>query len=89
DSVVDFWNTAQISAVRSNVKRADDDSKLVIEVEGADHVETIEAWERASCLDVTVMEMPSRISTILSAGECKSIDDMRARIAQLRQVLAP
>ena len=88
DSVINVWDSFNVGAVRSTVKRADDDSKLVIEIEGAGHVATIEAWEHASCLDITVLELASKASTILSAGECRSLDDMKERFAQLLLVIA-
>ena len=83
DSVLDEWNVAP---GRSSFRRAGD--KLVIEIETPKRVATIEAWERGPFLDLTVLELESGSTTILAAGECKSLEEMRDRIALLRRTLA-
>ena len=87
DSVVAAWNEAPPPQARSKVKRAPDDSKLVIEVETADHVATIEAWEQGSAVNVSVLDLKSQALTFLSSGKCKSPDEMKARLGQLKDLL--
>jgi hypothetical protein len=86
-TVVETWHGRMPPWLGSVVRRADDDSKLIIEIQSAHHLATIEAWEMAPCLDVTILEISSGTGAILSAGECPTANELQARITQLLQKL--
>jgi hypothetical protein len=48
---------------------------------------TIEVWENAQCLDVTTLDLGTKQGTIQSAGETRTVDEMRRRLAALREIL--
>ncbi len=81
--VVETWHAGMPHWLKSVVRRADSDSKLIIEIQSPRHLATIEAWETASCLDVTILEISSGAGEILSSGECPTADELQARITQL------
>jgi hypothetical protein len=68
DSVVEEWNVKNTNNLRSTVRRSEDNSKLIIEIETPLYLATIEAWEHASCLDVTTLKLSSTKGIIHSAG---------------------
>lgn len=57
--------------------------KLVIEVQCATYLALIEAWTQATCLDVTVLDLGSGKSTILSSGPCVDASDVDTRLRAL------
>ena len=88
DAVVETWNEKNTISLSSTLKRAEDNSKLIIEIQTTKYLATIDAWEHASCLDVTVFELSSKKVTVYSAAECETLEIMKARIAQLFEVVA-
>jgi len=75
-------------AYHSKMRRLNDRSKIVLEVVTPEHLVLIEGWEHASCLDITVMDIHSRTSSILSAGPCATRDEIGVRLGQLVGFLA-
>jgi hypothetical protein len=75
------------AGIRSRLLRNHERKTLGIEVEGQRKVASIQAWEHANCLDVVVMELPTKNSRFLSAGPCSSLADAQSRLADLRAVL--
>ena len=74
--------------LQSNTKRSEDGSRLTIEVNTKQYAATIEAWEQAYSMDITVIELISDTGVLLSAGECTSLDEMKERITLLCEMLA-
>jgi hypothetical protein len=72
---------------RSQLKQSEERKTLGIEVEGPRQLASVQAWEYANCLDVVVMELPTKNSRILSAGPCSSFADAQSRLAALRAIL--
>lgn len=68
---------------RSQLRVDAEIGKLVIEVETTKHLALVEAWEHASCLDVTIMDARSRSSTVLAAGPCDSDAQVSERLSAL------
>jgi hypothetical protein len=60
---------------------------LGIEVESPTHLALVQAWESTRSLDVTIMDRASQASVLLSAGPCRSDDEIVARIDALRDAL--
>lgn len=91
DNVARRWNevVSSLSAggVRSQAHRSSEFEKMVIEVESSTQAATIEAWEHAHCLDVTVLHLKSGVSTILSSGPCADASDLDSRLLSLCDVL--
>ena len=91
DAVVTTWETvsaASASACQSTLKRADDDSKLTIDIQTPQFTACISAWEQAYCLDITLFERATGSGAELSAGECTSLEQMQERIMLLCEMLA-
>lgn len=70
------------------LRRLDDHSKVVLEVVTPEYLASIEAWESASCLDITVMDIHTRTLSILSAGPCATRDEICVRLRQVVDFLA-
>ena len=90
DAVVTTWETvsaASETACQSTIKRADDDSKLTIDIQTPQFTATIAAWEQAYCLDITLFERVTGSGAELSAGECTSLEEMQERITLLCEML--
>jgi hypothetical protein len=64
-----------------------DGEKAGIEIEGPDRVALVEVWERAQCLDTTVLYVPSRKSVVLAAGTCESQAEAFSRLETLKAKL--
>jgi hypothetical protein len=88
EAVVDTWKTLSNPALQSNIKRSEDGSRLTIEVMTKKYSSTIEAWEQAYSMDITVVELVSYSGVLLSAGECTSLDEMNERITLLCEMLS-
>jgi hypothetical protein len=86
DQVVAVWTAQPVLGVRYAIKRAIDNSKLIVEIEATQVLATIEAWESA-CLDITTLDLATKRAKIHSAGEIGSIDEMHRRLAELRDIL--
>lgn len=95
-AVIDTWkklsnpipqNNIQ-SNIQSNIKCSDDESKLTIEIITKHYSATIEAWEQAYSMDITVIDLISNTGVLLSAGECTSLDEMQERITLLCEMLS-
>lgn len=89
DAVVTTWETVSAAAFQSTIKRADDDSKLSIDIQTLQFTATIAAWEQAYCLDITLFERATGSGAELSAGECTSLEEMQERITLLCEMLTP
>ena len=93
DAVVTTWETASVASIPSSVafqctiNRADDDSKLTINIQTPQYTATIAAWEQAYCLDITLFDRSTGSGAELSAGECTSLDEMKERITLLCEML--
>ena len=91
-AVIDTWkalsNPAIQSNLESNIKRSEDGSRLIIEVTTKQYFATIEAWEQAYSMDITIVELISNTGVLLSAGECTSLDEMNERITLLCEMLS-
>jgi hypothetical protein len=95
-SVIDTWKilsnpvlqSNSQSNVQSNIKCSDDGSRLSIEIITKKYSATIEAWEQAYSMDITVVELISNTGVLLSAGECTSLDEMKERITLLCEMLS-
>lgn len=91
ETVVDTWKALSNSALSSNdhcnIKGSEDGSRLIIEVNTKQYSATIEAWEQAYSMDITVVELISNTGVLLSAGECSSLDEMKERIELLCEML--
>jgi hypothetical protein len=68
---------------RSQLRVDAEIGKLVIEIETPNHVALVEAWEHASCLDVTIVDARSLASTSLAAGPCSNEAQVNERLAAL------
>ena len=77
------------SKVQSTINRADDDSKLTINIQTPQYTATIAAWEQAYCLDITLFDRATGSGAELSAGECTSLEEMQERITLLCEMLTP
>jgi uncharacterized protein YukE len=86
--VIETWKAQSKSAFQSNIKRSDDDSKLIIEIAAKQYSATIEAWEQAYNMDISAVELISNTGVLLSAGECTSLDEMKERITLLCEMLS-
>lgn len=91
-AVVDTWkalsNPALQSKFQSNIKRSEDGSRLTVDITTKQYSASIEAWEQAYSMDITVVELVSNTGVLLSAGECTSLDDMNERITLLCEMLS-
>jgi electron transfer flavoprotein alpha subunit len=85
--VVDTWETLSNPAFQSTVKRSENGSKLIIEINTKQYSATIEAWEQAYSMDISAVELISNTGVLLSAGECTSSDEMIERITLLCEML--
>jgi hypothetical protein len=96
ETVVDTWKTLSNPTLQShyqsndhsNIKRSEDGSRLTIEVNTKQYSATIQAWEQAYSMDITVVELISNTGVLLSAGECTSLDEMKERITLLCEMLS-
>ncbi len=88
EAVIDTWKTLSNPALQSNIKRSEDGSRLSIDVTSKQYSATIEAWEQAYSMDITVVELVSNTGVLLSAGECTSLDEMNERITLLCEMLS-
>ena len=96
EAVVDTWKALSNPALQSNlegnfqsnIKRSEDGSRLTIEVTTKQYTATIEAWEQAYSMDITVIELVSNTGVLFSAGECTSLDEMNERITLLCEMLS-
>ena len=95
DAVVTTWETASAASIppsaafQSTINRADDDSKLTINIQTPHYTATIAAWEQAYCLDITLFDRATGSGAELSAGECTSLEEMQERITLLCEMLTP
>ena len=87
ETVIDTWKALSNPALQGNIKRSADGSRLTIEVTTQQYAATIEAWEQAYSMDITVVELISNTGVLLSAGECTSLDEMKERITLLCEML--
>ena len=91
-AVVDTWKALSNPALQSNfqssIKRSEDGSRLIIDVTSKQYSATIEAWEQAYSMDITVIELVSNTGVLLSAGECTSLEEMNERITLLCEMLS-
>lgn len=91
-AVIDTWKALSNPALQSNfqssIKRSEDGSRLTIDVTSKQYSASIEAWEQAYSMDITVVELVSNTGVLLSAGECTSLDDMNERITLLCEMLS-
>jgi hypothetical protein len=91
ETVIDTWQALSNPALQTNsqshIKRSADGSRLTIEVASKQYSATIEAWEQAYSMDITVVELISNTGVLLSAGECTSLDEMKERITLLCEML--
>ena len=87
ETVIDTWKELSNPALQSTIKRSADGSRLTIEVTTQQYAATIEAWEQAYSMDITVVELISNTGVLLSAGECTSLDEMKERITLLCEML--
>ena len=88
ETVVATWKELSKPALQGNIKRSEDGSRLTIEVTTKQYAATIEAWEQAYSMDITVVELISNTGVLLSAGECTSLDEMKERITLLCEMLS-
>jgi hypothetical protein len=88
ETVIDTWKTLSNTALQSTIKRSEDGSKLIIEVNTKQYSATIEAWEQAYSMDITAVELISNTGVLLSAGECTSLDEITERITLLCEMLS-
>src|SRR5271168_3226338 len=91
DAVAKQWDEvlASLSGHSIDSRRVVDAERgtMGIEIESQVHVALIQVWERAQCLDVTLMVKSSRTSTILSAGPCVGEVEVEGRLLALRDAL--
>jgi hypothetical protein len=87
EAVLDTWETLSNPAFQSTVKRSENGSKLIIEINTKQYSATIEAWEQAYGMDISAVELISNTGVLLSAGECASLDEMIERITLLCEML--
>ncbi len=73
--------------VHSVVKRAPNNTALIIEIEAPKVLATVEAWEAAACLDTTTLDLATKGGKIWSAGETKTTEEMERRLIELRNVI--
>lgn len=88
ETVVATWKELSNPTFQSNIKRSEDGSRLTIEVTTKQYAATIEAWEQAYSMDITVVELMSNTGVLLSAGECTSLEEMKERITLLCEMLS-
>jgi hypothetical protein len=88
EAVIDTWEMLSNPSLQSNIKRSDDGLRLTIEVTTKQYAATVEAWEQAYSMDITVVELISNTGVLLSAGECTSLDEMKERITLLCEMLS-
>ena len=96
EAVIDTWKTLSNPALQSNledkfqsnIKRSEDGSRLTIDVTTKQYSASIEAWEQAYSMDITVVELVSNAGVLLTAGECTSLDEMNERITLLCEMLS-
>ena len=95
EAVIDTWKALSNPALQSNlegkfqsnIKRSEDGSRLTVDVTTKQYSASIEAWEQAYSMDITVVELVSNTGVLLSAGECTSLDEMKERITLLCEML--
>jgi hypothetical protein len=88
ETVVATWTALSNPALQGNIKRSEDGSRLIIEVNTKQYSATIEAWEQTYSMDITAVELISNTGVLLSAGECSSLDEMKERLTLLCEMLA-
>ncbi len=88
ETVVATWKELSNPALQSNIKRSEDGSRLTVDVITKQYSASIEAWEQAYSMDITVVELVSNTGVLLSAGECTSLDEMNERITLLCEMLS-
>ena len=88
ETVVATWKELSSPALQGNIKRSEDGSRLTIDVTSKQYSATIDAWEQAYSMDITVIELLSNTGILLSAGECTSLDEMNERITLLCEMLS-
>lgn len=88
DLVVKTWAMLEFSGAQWAVKRTPDSAALIVEIETPRKLATIEAWECPRCLDVTTLDLTTKQGTIHSSGEISTLDEMRRRIANLKDILS-
>jgi hypothetical protein len=88
ETVIHTWNTLSNSGLESHIKLSENNSRAVIQIYTKQHSATIEAWEQAYSMDITVVESISNTGVLLSAGECTSLDEMKERMTLLCEMLA-
>ena len=88
ETVIDTWKTLSNPTLHSTIKRSADGSRLTIEVTTKQYSASIEAWEQAYSMDITVVELMSNTGVLLSAGECTSLEEMKERITLLCEMLS-
>ena len=96
EAVIDTWKALSNPAFQSNlegkfqsnIKRSENGSRLTVDVTTKQYSASIEAWEQAYSMDITVVELVSNTGVLLSAGECTSLDEMNERITLLCEMLS-
>lgn len=88
DLVVQTWALLEFSGAQWEIKRTPDSAALIVEIETPRKLATIEAWEYPRCLDVTTLDLTTKQGTIHSAGEIRTVDEIRQRIANLKDILS-
>jgi hypothetical protein len=90
-TVAERWSALAESlvkhGVRSELRRTDVVDKMGIEIGSPSKLALVEAWEHGNCLDVTIMNLATGHSTILSAGACNGSDEIDLRLLALRDAL--
>jgi hypothetical protein len=90
-TVAERWSALAESlvthGVRSELRRTDVVDKMGIEIRSPSKLALVEAWEHGNCLDVTIIDLATGHSTILSAGACNGSDEIDWRLLALRDAL--
>ena len=93
ESVLHTWLELRPSLsgvlITSDLKRSSDGSKLGIEIQTQNHLALVEAWEHATCLDITLHQAGAESGTILVAGACAERSEIKARLLRLCNALLP
>lgn len=91
DAVANCWAALLPSlsgrGVESRQRVDADRGTMGIEIESPAHFAAVQVWEQSQSLDVTIMTRSSRVSKILSAGQCVGEVDVSARLLSLRDAL--
>jgi len=87
ENVLETWQQLAPSNIKHFIRKTPDLMAFIIEIETSNYLATIEAYEKAQCLDTSTLELSSKNAIIHSSGVCKTQDEVKRRIGELLKVI--